>query len=93
MSTKTFSRKWQVRKRYGGVCSKTIDRWVEKERIPPPDFYSGQVGFWSDDKLDKADREASKESRKPGLNRGLKEYLDRRKAKVGRKSVKESIRA
>ena len=59
---KTYVRKLGLRKRYGDVCEKTIDRYRKKGRIPKPDFYIGPIPFWSDERLDEADRKAAKES-------------------------------
>ena len=58
---KRYYRKRGLRKRYD-VCEKTIDRWRELKptpRIPEPDFYQGRIPFWSDDRLDEADRRAA----------------------------------
>ena len=42
---KSYLRKLGLRKRYGDVCEKTIDRYRKKGRIPKPDFYIGPIPF------------------------------------------------
>jgi hypothetical protein len=59
---KRYLRKLGLRERYGNVCEKTIDRYRKMERIPEPDFYINQIPYWSEDRLDEADRKAAKES-------------------------------
>jgi len=59
---KRYLRKKGLRERYGDVCEKTIDRYRGLGRIPPPDFYQGAIPYWSEDRLDAADRKAMKDS-------------------------------
>jgi hypothetical protein len=58
MSAKQYSRIKQLRERYAGVCEKTIERWRKAGRLPKPDFYRNHIPYWSNETLDKADREA-----------------------------------
>jgi predicted site-specific integrase-resolvase len=62
---KTFLRKAQVAARYGGVATRTIDRWAEDGRLPPP-IYRGIVPLWDLDELEAQDRAAATAARASG---------------------------
>lgn len=55
-----YLRKRQLRERYGNISEKTADRWRKLKRIPQPDFYQGNIPYWSEHRLDQADRKALK---------------------------------
>jgi predicted DNA-binding transcriptional regulator AlpA len=59
---KTFLRKRQVAARYGGVTTRTIDRWAEDGRLPPP-IFRGRVPLWDLDELEAQDRAAATAAR------------------------------
>jgi hypothetical protein len=61
MSTRNY-RKRGLKERYD-CCEKTIDRRRKAGLIPEPDFYVGPIPYWTDETLDKADKEAAKRSR------------------------------
>jgi hypothetical protein len=64
----SYSRKHQVRARYGGVCDKTIDNYVKRGRLPPPKYFKGcPFPFWGDDELDAADAAALDPTRTEAL--------------------------
>jgi DNA-binding transcriptional MerR regulator len=46
-----------VRARYGDVNARTIDRWLERQVIPPPDRRINNRRYWYEHKLDRHDRE------------------------------------
>lgn len=53
-------RKRQVRERYGNCSDRTIDRMVEKRKLPPPHHPLGnKVPFWSLAELDASDKAAA----------------------------------
>jgi hypothetical protein len=53
-------RKRQVRERYGNCSDRTIDRMVEKGKLPPPHHpLSNKVPFWSLAELDASDKAAA----------------------------------
>jgi hypothetical protein len=63
---KTFLRKRAVADRYG-VNKRTVDRWAEDGRLPPP-IYRGIVPLWDLSELDSQDHAAAaiaRASRKP----------------------------
>ena len=41
---------------YGGVCSKTIDRWVSLGILPKPEKMNGGPRSWDEAALDEVDR-------------------------------------
>jgi hypothetical protein len=51
---KKYSRIAEVRKRYGGCSSRTIDRNVQLGIIAPPEYLHG-IRIWDDDLLDEYD--------------------------------------
>jgi hypothetical protein len=63
--SKTFLRKAQVAARYGGVATRTIDRWAEDGRLPPP-IYRGIVPLWDLDELEAQDHAAATAARVGG---------------------------
>ena len=62
--SKTFLRKQQVAARYN-VNTRTIDRWSEDGRLPPP-IYRGIVPLWDLSELDGQDHAAAAVARKAG---------------------------
>lgn len=46
----------RVRQRYGGKSEKTIDRWVEKGVLPPPEWINGRR-HWRLSVLEQHERE------------------------------------
>jgi predicted DNA-binding transcriptional regulator AlpA len=63
--SKIFLRKRQVAARYGGVATRTIDRWAEDGRLPPP-IFRGRVPLWDLDELEAQDRAAAAIARASG---------------------------
>jgi hypothetical protein len=62
---KQYSRKKAVRKRYGDVCDKTIERAVKDGRLPPPEYpFGNKIPYWDDEKLDASDRKAALQPRR-----------------------------
>jgi DNA-binding transcriptional MerR regulator len=55
-STKRFLPKRQVGARYG-VTTRTVDRWKYQKVIPPPDLTINYRHYWSEDGLDRHDRQ------------------------------------
>jgi hypothetical protein len=51
---KKYSRIAEVRKRYGGCSSRTIDRNVQLGIIAPPEYLHG-IRIWDDELLDEYD--------------------------------------
>ena len=47
----------RVRQRYGGKSEKTIDRWVEKGVLPPPEWINGRR-HWRLSVLERHERES-----------------------------------
>jgi hypothetical protein len=43
-----------VRRRYGDVCDRTVDRWIERGVLPAPEYINGRR-YWDERKLDAAD--------------------------------------
>jgi hypothetical protein len=43
--------------RYGGISLRTIDRWLDKKIIPPPDRMISGRRSWLVEKLDASDRQ------------------------------------
>ena len=62
--SKTFLRKQQVAARYN-VNTRTIDRWSEDGRLPPP-IYRGIVPLWDQSTLDDQDHAAAAVARASG---------------------------
>jgi predicted DNA-binding transcriptional regulator AlpA len=62
--SKTFLRKQQVAARYN-VNKRTIDRWAEDGRLPPP-IYRGILPLWNLSELDSQDHAAAAVARKAG---------------------------
>jgi predicted DNA-binding transcriptional regulator AlpA len=62
--SKTFLRKRAVADRYG-VNVRTIDRWAEDGRLPPP-IYRGILPLWDQAELDAQDHTAAAVARKAG---------------------------
>jgi hypothetical protein len=62
--SKTFLRKQQVAARYN-VNTRTIDRWAEDGRLPPP-IYRGIVPLWDQAELDAQDHAAAAVARASG---------------------------
>jgi hypothetical protein len=46
-----------VAERYGGISLRTVDRWLAKKIIPPPDRMISGRRYWLVEKLDAADRQ------------------------------------
>jgi hypothetical protein len=61
---KTFLRKRQVAARYN-VVTRTVDRWSEDGRLPPP-MWRGRVPLWDLDELEAGDHAAAAVARKAG---------------------------
>jgi hypothetical protein len=55
--SKTFLRKRAVADRYG-VNKRTVDRWAEDGRLPPP-IYRGIIPLWDQAELDAQDYAAA----------------------------------
>jgi predicted DNA-binding transcriptional regulator AlpA len=56
MSTETrLLRTREVRARYGGICNKTIDRWLERGTLPQPVRVNGNR-YWYEHDLEKLER-------------------------------------
>jgi DNA-binding transcriptional MerR regulator len=55
--------KRRVAERYD-VTIRTVDRWVEKKVIPPPDLDINNRGYWYEDGLDRHDRQCVAERAK-----------------------------
>jgi hypothetical protein len=51
-----YLRKRHIRKRYGDVTPRTVNRMMEDGRLPPPDFYSGRSPLWSERRLEEHER-------------------------------------
>jgi hypothetical protein len=62
--SKIFLRKRAVAVRYG-VNVRTIDRWAEDGRLPPP-IYRGIVPLWDQAELDAQDHAAAAAARAAG---------------------------
>jgi hypothetical protein len=62
--SKIFLRKQQVAARYN-VNTRTIDRWAEDGRLPPP-IYRGIVPLWDQAELDAQDHAAAAVARASG---------------------------
>jgi predicted DNA-binding transcriptional regulator AlpA len=62
--SKTFLRKRAVAERYG-VNVRTVDRWAEDGRLPPP-IYRGIVPLWDQTELDTQDHAAAAAARASG---------------------------
>jgi hypothetical protein len=62
--SKTFLRKRAVAERYG-VNVRTVDRWSEDGRLPPP-IYRGIVPLWDQAELDAQDHAAAAIARASG---------------------------
>jgi predicted DNA-binding transcriptional regulator AlpA len=62
--SKIFLRKQQVAARYN-VNTRTIDRWSEDGRLPPP-IYRGIVPLWDQAELDGQDHAAAATARAAG---------------------------
>jgi hypothetical protein len=62
--SKIFLRKQQVAARYN-VNTRTIDRWSEDGRLPPP-IYRGIVPLWDQAELDGQDHAAAAVARASG---------------------------
>jgi hypothetical protein len=56
-STRKFYTKPSLAERYGGKSTRTIDRWVEAKKFPPPDMYlpNGQPA-WADATIERHER-------------------------------------
>jgi DNA-binding transcriptional MerR regulator len=57
--TKSAGRKLrtaQVRKRYGDICQRTVDRWVANGTLPPPEIINGRR-YFDEEKLNRKERE------------------------------------
>jgi predicted DNA-binding transcriptional regulator AlpA len=61
---KTFLRKRQVAERYN-VTTRTIERWSEDGRLPPP-IFRGIVPLWDQAELDAQDHAAAAVARASG---------------------------
>jgi hypothetical protein len=61
---KTYLRKRAVAARYG-VNVRTVDRWAEDGRLPPP-IYRGIVPLWDQTELDAQDHAAAATARASG---------------------------
>jgi hypothetical protein len=61
---KTFLRKRAVADRYG-VNRRTVDRWAEDGRLPPP-IYRGIIPLWDQAELDSQDHAAAAVARASG---------------------------
>jgi hypothetical protein len=61
---RTFLRKQQVATRYN-VNKRTIDRWAEDGRLPPP-IYRGVMPLWDLNELDAQDHAAAAIARAAG---------------------------
>jgi hypothetical protein len=56
-SRKRWLRKKQLRKRYGDVTDKTIERAVRDKRIPPPEYpLDNKIPFWDEENLEAHER-------------------------------------
>jgi predicted site-specific integrase-resolvase len=62
--SKIFLRKQQVAARYN-VNVRTVDRWAEDGRLPPP-IYRGIVPLWDQAELDAQDHAAAARARASG---------------------------
>jgi predicted DNA-binding transcriptional regulator AlpA len=62
---KIFLRKRQVAARYGGVATRTIDRWAADGRLPPP-IFRGRVPLWDLEELEAQDYAAATAARASG---------------------------
>lgn len=50
-------RKKHLRKRYGDVCDKTLERMQKAGRLPPPEFpFGNRIPAWDENKLEAHDR-------------------------------------
>jgi len=47
--------------RYGYVCSRTVDRWVDKGILPKP-MVINKLRYWDEDELDRRDQERMTEA-------------------------------
>ena len=60
MSVSALARKFigkrDVGRRYG-VTPRTVDRWLKRKLIPPPDLTINNRHYWSQDGLDRHDRQ------------------------------------
>jgi DNA-binding transcriptional MerR regulator len=63
-----------VRARYGDVNARTIDRWLKRQLIPPPDRRINNRRYWYEHKLDRHDRQrvaaSAAEWERPQLKEG-----------------------
>jgi predicted DNA-binding transcriptional regulator AlpA len=57
--TRKFYTKTLLAQRYGGKSTRTIDRWVEAKKFPPPDIRlpNGQPA-WADSTIEKHEKES-----------------------------------
>lgn len=53
-----YNRKRAVGDRYGGVCTRTVDRWTKSGILPPPDLIQNGRPLWAEETLDRHDRQA-----------------------------------
>jgi predicted DNA-binding transcriptional regulator AlpA len=64
-SSKKYLRKKRVADRYG-VVERTVDRWVELNRLPKPVYLPGsRIPLFAEDELDEHDRRATARLREP----------------------------
>jgi hypothetical protein len=70
----SYKRKKQVRERYGNICDRTVDGWVQSGRLPPPHYFAGSpFPFWNEDELDAADQAALDTTRSGSLRERMTE--------------------
>ncbi|MET4275164.1 MULTISPECIES: hypothetical protein [unclassified Bradyrhizobium] len=43
--------------RYGGISLRTLDRWITRGVIPPPDQIIGERRYWFAETIEKVDRQ------------------------------------
>jgi hypothetical protein len=58
---KRYLRKKHLRRRYGDMTDRSIERMVKDGRLPPPDLYQGRIPLWAEDVLDEHDARAAVE--------------------------------
>jgi hypothetical protein len=53
---KRYLKKKDLARRYGN-CIKTVERMWKEGRIPPPDIWNAKSPLWSEDSLEKHERQ------------------------------------
>jgi hypothetical protein len=49
-----------VKKRYGNISDMTVDRWIAKGILPPPDYF-GRLRMWKLSKLEANERSLARQ--------------------------------